>query len=77
MSEQNGMNKEEIWEQHAEFLAQHQDFYDQLVRILGSCVERDDIAELTMHITYIGQCISQAFRLRLIIQQQEQRSGKA
>lgn len=63
---------------HAEFLERHKVFYDSLVKLLGDCIERDDVRELSLHACYLGKCIEAALNLRLLFQQQEkERSGNA
>ena len=71
-------SREQERERHAEFLKKHEKLYDDLVRILGDCAQRDDPHELALHMTYIAKVIECALNLRLILkQQEEQEAGNA
>ena len=73
----NELTIEQERQRQAAFLSKHQSLYDQLIKALGECAERDDVKELSLHIAYIGKIIECALNMRLIIQQRDRRGGSA
>ncbi|MBE0427885.1 MAG: hypothetical protein IBX72_14725 [Nitrospirae bacterium] len=68
--------KKDLRQQHDEFLKKHKTFYNDLIKLLADCIEKDDVAELSLHISYISKCIEKALQLRLAMQQSS-RAGNA
>ena len=67
--------KDELREQLNAFLEKHRDFYEQMIRIMADCVERDDVKEISWHITHMEKVIQQTLNLRLMMQRQEKVLG--
>lgn len=59
-------------QRQAEFLERNGAFYQEMMRVLGGCVERADNEELWLHANYISKILETAFNMRATIERAEE-----